>query len=125
MATLALHAADTLSGILITAAIGAVIGGVGWIIAYILTGLREDRTKRLQLTIEHTSTQIKEFYAPLTALTDQLNTLVLVKRSVVGDGPEDQALSGLFYAKFFLPIHEEINAILKSKVHLLEGPHPQ
>jgi hypothetical protein len=68
---------DSVTTILVTAAVGAVVGGMGWIAAYILTGLREDRTKRLQLTIEHTSTQIREFYAPLMALTDQLASMVV------------------------------------------------
>jgi hypothetical protein len=104
-------------------AVGAIIAAIGWIAAYFLTGLREERTKRLQLTIEHTSNQIKEFYAPLMPLTDQLDIMVHAKDAVVQgkSGEEVHALSGAFYKKFFLPIHEEINVILKSKVHLMEG----
>jgi hypothetical protein len=112
-----------ISDAIVTAAITGLVGGAGWIAAYILNSQREDRTKRLQLTIEHTSTQMREFYAPLVALTDQLNTMAFVKTEATrGKSQEvDYDLTATFYDKFFLPIHEEINAILKTKVHLLEG----
>jgi hypothetical protein len=110
---------DTGQAAILTTA-GAVIG---WAIAYILKGWREDRTTRLQIELDHASAQMKEFYAPLVALTDQLNTTAAIKETVTsGKTPEDQhALTELIYFSFFLPIHEEINAILKTKIHLLEG----
>jgi hypothetical protein len=74
---------------------------VGWAAAYILTGWREDRTKRLQIELDHASAQLKEFYAPLVALTAQLDTTASIKGSVAsGMTPEDE--------------HE-------LEVHLLEG----
>jgi hypothetical protein len=110
-----------------SAVFGAVTAAVGWFAGYVLTGWREDRTKRLQLEIERASTQIKEFYAPLMALTDQLDTTVdavLVRAAKGKEGADYHKLAGLVYDRFFLPIHEEINAILKSKVHLHEGAIP-
>src|SRR5882757_6927203 len=85
---------------------------VGWAAAYILTGWREDRTKRLQIELDHASTQMKEFYAPLVALTAQLDTTASIKGSVVtGMTPKDEyELAELMYSSFFLPLHEEINA---------------
>jgi|SRR5450755_2416139 len=116
----------TLGSALTTAAIAAAVGGAGWICAYFLTGWRDDRTKRLQLELERTSVQIKEFYAPLKALTDQLDTTVNVLEAVVKgkEGDDHHRLVGLVYVRFFLPIHEEINSILKTKAHLLEGAEP-
>ncbi|UPJ62704.1 hypothetical protein [Bradyrhizobium sp. 191] len=116
------HGTVSLGGAIATAAVAA----VGWTLAYFLTGWREDRTKRLQLELEHASEQIREFYAPLAALTDQLDsTADVYDRVIEGKSEEERdALSGLFYARFFLPIHEQINEILKKKVHLLEGPTP-
>ena len=106
-----------------SAVITAGVAAVGWIGAYFLNGLREDRTKRLQLVIEHATTQLKEFYAPLLALTDQLNSLAnvldLVRESNENDNTADVTKD--FYVKFFLPIHEQINEILKTKIHLMEG----
>jgi hypothetical protein len=96
---------------------------VGWAAAYVLTGWREDRTKRLQIELDHASAQMKEFYAPLVALTAQLDTTASIKGSVAaGMTPEGEyELSELLYSTFFSPLHEEINGILKTKVHLLEG----
>jgi len=86
--------------------------------------VREDRTKRLQLTIERrTSAQINEFYAPLRALTDQLDASVSVKEAVEKDQPAEvkDRISKQMHTDLFLPLHEQINGILKTKVHLLEG----
>jgi hypothetical protein len=98
-------------------------GAIGWTVAYFLGVWREDRTKRLEIGLDHASTQMKEFYAPLVALTDQLNTTANIKDVVISGKTDAEAhsLSGAFYEQFFLPLHEEINTILKSKVHLLEG----
>lgn len=112
-----------LGSAIVAAVIAAFFGGIGWILGYVLNSQREDRTRRLQLTIEHTSAQIRDFYAPLLALTDQLNTFAAVKDEAVRGKDQDTGrdLTVAFYDRFFLPIHEEINAILKTKVHLIEG----
>jgi hypothetical protein len=122
------HAANALGGAVTGAAVAALVGGIGWIIAYVLNSQREDRTKRLQLTIEHTSNQLRDFYAPLVALTEQLDTLAQIKEEIIKEKSPEVIydLTGTFYENFFLPIHTEINSILKIKVHLLEGastPH--
>lgn len=90
---------------------------------HILTGWREDRTKRLQIELDHASAQMKEFYAPLVALTAQLDTTASIKGAVTsGMTPKDEyELAELMYSSFFLPLYEGINGILKTKVHLLEG----
>src|ERR1700722_9900351 len=99
-------ATDSLGGAIRTAAVAAIIGAVGWIVAYVLNGRREERTRRLQLTIKHAS-----------------DATVAVRLAAIEGKPSDEeyALSGLIYSKSFLPIHEEINAILKSKIQLQEG----
>jgi hypothetical protein len=110
-----------------SAVFGTVAAAVGWFAGYVLTGWREARTKRLQLEIERASSQIKEFYAPLMALTDQLNATVdavLVRAAKGKEGADYHKLAGIVYDRFFLPIHEEINSILKSKIHLHEGAIP-
>jgi hypothetical protein len=119
----ATHASNSISAALTTAAVGAFVGAVGWIGAYFLTGVRDDRTKRLQLTIDHASTQIREFYAPLVALTDQLDTMVDVSDAAgKGKSPEEMRhLSSFMFNNFFSPLHEEINSILKTKIHLQES----
>src|ERR1700733_11641564 len=56
----------------------AIIAAVGWLAAYILNGVRKDRTRRLKLAIEHTAEQVRDFYAPLVSLTDKINSLAKV-----------------------------------------------
>jgi hypothetical protein len=102
----------------------ALLAGVGWIAAYILNGRRDDRTKRIQLTIDHTSTQLRDFYVPLVALTDQLEATDVVKGITIAgktDEEEKREISQSFYYDRFLPLHCEINQILKTKAHLIEG----
>lgn len=56
------------------------------------------------------------------SLTEQLDTLAQVKEEIIkGKSQEVYDLTGTFYEAFFLPIHTEINNILKTKVRLLEG----
>jgi hypothetical protein len=119
----ATHATNSIGIALTTAAVSAFVGAVGWMAAYFLTGVRDDRTKRLQLTTDHASLQIREFYAPLVALTDQLDTMVDVSDAAhKGKLPEEaRQLSSVMFNKFFSPLHEEINSILKTKIHLHEG----
>jgi hypothetical protein len=73
-------------------------------------------TKRLQLDLEYASEQIKGFYAPLVALTEQLDTTAnMYLRVINGKSDEEWAeLTALFYARFFLPLHEQINKVLKN-----------
>jgi hypothetical protein len=67
----------------IAAFIAAVVAVAGWFILSYLTGRREDRTKRLQLTMEHSEKQIGEFYAPLLGLLEQLDTTYRVKERMI------------------------------------------
>jgi hypothetical protein len=97
------HDPASLGGLLISAAIGAFVAGVGWIIAYVLAGWREDRTKRLQIELDHAASQSREFYAPLVALTDQLNSMSDVQDAIRQgkEGDEYHRITGIIYEKFF------------------------
>jgi len=107
----------------LAALIAAIVAVTGWFIAHQLTTRRDDRTKRLELTIAHSEKQISEFYAPLAFLLEQLDTIVGVKE-YIEEGKRAEGVGGLgeiTYREYFLPIHKEIIAILKTKIHLLEG----
>src|SRR5262249_39912729 len=67
---------------IVAALIAAIVAVTGWFIAHQLTTRREDRTKRLELTIAHSEKQISEFYAPLDFLLKQLDTIVSVKDKI-------------------------------------------
>jgi hypothetical protein len=107
----------------LAALIAAIVAVTGWFIGHQLTTRRDDRTKRLELSIAHSEKQIGEFYAPLGFLFGQLDTIAKVavyiddRKRAEGVG----ALGEITYREYFLPIHNEIIAILKTKIHLLEG----
>jgi hypothetical protein len=114
------------SGALI-GAIGALFGVVitavfGTIVTQNLTRQREDRTKRIQLTIDHAEKQLSEFYSPLLALTvlaDQTATA----SEVLDKAPREDrpAINKIMWEDIYRPIHIEILNILKTKIHLIEG----
>jgi hypothetical protein len=107
----------------LAALIAAIVAVTGWFIGHQLTTRRDDRTKRLELSIAHSEKQISEFYAPLAFLLEQLDTIVGVKERIE-KGKRAEGVGGLgeiTYKEYFLPIHKEIIAILKTKIHLLEG----
>jgi hypothetical protein len=107
---------------IIAALIAAVVAVTGWFIGSYLIELREDRTRRLQLTIDHSEKQISEFYAPLLGLLEQLDTTYNIKEDMVKQEPEHRDLvERIVYKEYFFPIHQEIGEILKHKIHLLEG----
>ena len=64
--------------------------------------------------------QISELYAPLVFLLEQLHTIVTVKENIERRN-NAEGLGAIAYHDYFLPIHEEIISILKTKIHLLEG----
>jgi hypothetical protein len=106
----------------IAAFIAAVVAVFGWFVASYLTSRREDRTKRLQLTMEHSEKQIGEFYAPLLGLLEQLDTTYRVKeRMIEQEHDNTEIISKIAYKEYFIPLHKEIGEILKHKIHLLEG----
>jgi hypothetical protein len=106
----------------IAAFIAAVVAIFGWFFGSYLTGRREDRTKRLQLTIEHSEKQIGEFYAPLLGLLEQLDTTSRVKERMIEQERDNaEIISKIAYKEYFLPLHREIGEILKHKIHLMEG----
>jgi hypothetical protein len=106
----------------IAAFIAAVVAVSGWFVGSYLIGRRDDRTKRLQLTMEHSEKQIGEFYAPLLGLLEQLDATYVVKERMIKKEPDNaEIISKIAYKEYFLPLHREIGEILKHKIHLLEG----
>jgi biopolymer transport protein ExbB/TolQ len=65
--------ADTSVSSALVSVVGGLVSGLVVLFAtqYLLRW-REDRTKRIQLTIEHAEKQLSEFYSPLLALVEQL-----------------------------------------------------
>jgi hypothetical protein len=106
----------------IGALIAAISALLGLFIGQYLTRWREDRTKRIQLTIEHTEKQLSEFYSPLLALVEQLDTIAdasgEIEKADIKDRPN---IDRIMWEDMYSPVHEEILAILKAKIHLIDG----
>src|SRR3979411_668630 len=103
------------------AVIAAIVAVSGWFIGNLLVSRREDRTKRLALTIEHAEKQIGEFYAPISGLIEQLDTVFRVKERMIREEPHNsRIIETIAYKEYFLPSHLEILEIIKHKIHLLD-----
>jgi hypothetical protein len=106
----------------IATVIGALIALLGLFVGAYLARWREDRTKRIQLTIEHAEKQLSEFYSPLLALVAQLDRIAEASGDIEKARVEDRpAIDRIMWEDLYFPIHEEILAILKTKIYLIEG----
>jgi hypothetical protein len=100
----------------------ALMVAVGWFVAAWLTRRREDRTKRLQITIEQAEKQVNDFYSPMIFLIEQLDAIHNAKSEMVEAQPDNQEIiERVAYSEHFLPTHQEIANLLKTKIHLLEA----
>ena len=104
------------------AIIAAVAVVIGWVVVSSLTRRREARTRRPQLTIEQAEKQVSEFYSPLIFSIERLDSIYRMKNEMVRSRPSDEGvIEEVAYSKYFLPTHQDIATILKTKIHLLEG----
>jgi hypothetical protein len=107
------------------ALIAALFGFFGLFITQFLTRWREDRTKRIQLGIEHAEKQLSEFYSPLLALVEQLDRIAIASDAIYKaskkNASEDRSNIDRVMWEIYSPVHEEILTILKTKIHLIEG----
>jgi len=107
--------------VLITGAITA----FGWYATYAYAKMREDRTRRLDLLLKLRARQIEELYGPLFSLIEQIFNVWQVRETVLRGtaySAEDQRrIREFFWQHYFTPLHQEIGALLRTKLYLLEG----
>jgi hypothetical protein len=110
-------------GALLAAVITAISALLVAIITQYLTRRSEDRTKRIQITIEHAEKQLSEFYSPLLALALRLDQAAVGSEDVVpyATAAERPNVDRIMWEDVYSPIHQEIISILKTKSHLIEG----
>lgn len=94
----------------------------GWILSNYLIRKREDRTKRLQIKLDYTRSQIEELYGPLYSQINQLFKYWEVQERIIE--PQDDStknqLEIYFREKYFTKIHLEMKELLMVKFHLIE-----
>jgi hypothetical protein len=106
---------------LLSAIVGGFVTASGWLANNFLAKQREDRAKRLQIGMEATQRQLIEFYAPLQSLLTRLEAVAQTWNKIVEKDPGAwEAGDKIAYTQYFMPIHDEILNILKSKLHLLD-----
>ena len=97
----------------------------GWYATYAYAKMREDRTRRLDLLLRFRARQIEELYGPLLSLIEQIFNVWQVRENVLGGADhsvEDQRrIQAFFRQHYFTPLHQEIGALLRTKLYLLEG----
>ncbi len=111
----------TLLPVLVTALLTA----VGWYATYAYAKRREDRSRRVEIVLRHRERQIEELYGPLLSLIEQVFNVWTVRRKVLTAGGRDdetrRRIEDFFWESYFLPLHQEIGALLRTKLYLLEG----
>jgi hypothetical protein len=90
-----------------------------------------DRTRRLELRLKYYEQQIQEFYAPLYSNIQLIwNVWSIGERfkGAITEDPSDirrdevhKKIRRTLDIKYFLPLHDEIRLILKTKLFLIEG----
>ena len=105
--------------------IAGAVTAFGWYATYAYAKLREDRTRRLDLLLKLRARQIEELYGPLLSLIEQIFNVWQVRENVLRGtaySEEDQRrIREFFWQKYFTPLHQEIGALLRTKLYLLEG----
>lgn len=90
---------------------------------------REDRTRKLQHMLEHYQKQIEEFYGPLFNMLYQMYVANHTQHEILYGAtgqlrvtPEqEEQIRNYFQEHYFVNLHDEIRAIIKSKLFLIEG----
>jgi hypothetical protein len=113
------------------ALIGVIAVAVGWLVLHRLEQSREDRRRRLEKRLEYATRQIEEFYGPLFNLVHQVFLANHVQQAILEganasgnqrlSGDQKKAVLDYFQREHFGRLHEEINSILKHKLHLVRG----
>jgi hypothetical protein len=105
-----------------------VITALGWFASYYFAKLKEDRTKRLELRMEHLRRQIEEFYGPLYNLVNEIAVSKEVLDAIVeGESGAKLTADEIVKVKVLIrethmkPLHNQIIAALHSKLYLVDG----
>ena len=111
--------------------LAAIVTAIGWVITNYLAKNKEDRVRQLEATKKHLERQIEEFYGPLFNLVHQIVVCNHVQHeilyskdskgnSIKSDSDADKVRQ-FFQDYYFIPLHDEMIRILKTRLYLIEG----
>lgn len=111
--------------------LAAAVTALGWFITSYLTKKKEDSVRRLEGTKKHLERQIEEFYGPLFNLVHQIVVCNHVQHEIlyskdsrgnsIKSASDADKVRQFFQDSYFIPLHEEMLRILKTKLFLIEG----
>jgi hypothetical protein len=83
----------------------------------------EDRTRKLERLLKHYERQVEEFYGPLWNMVHQLYVCNETKYKIITRLDRDKAAKVEHYYQnnYFIPLHDEIRQIIKTKLYLVDG----
>lgn len=90
-----------------------------------------DRTRKIESLMKHYERQIEEFYGPLFNMVNQIFVANHVEwellntkqngQNLINDENMREMVRDYFQKTYFLPLHDEIISIMRSKLYLVEG----
>jgi len=111
--------------------IAAFVTAIGWIITNYLAKQKEDRVRQLEGTKNHLERQIEEFYGPLFNFVHQIVVCNHVQHEIlytkdskgnsIKSAADADKVRQLFQDTYFIPLHDEMIRILKTRLYLIEG----
>lgn len=109
---------------IVTAGIAAVVTVVGWNVSHYLAKGREDRTRRIESSVNRIERQIEEFYGPLLSLIEQIFNVWRVRKKIFDSVNSDnqKAIDEFVWSEYFQPLHREIQTLIKVKFYLVDDP---
>ena len=109
----------------------AAVTALGWFITSYLTKKKEDKVRQLEGMKKHLERQIEEFYGPLFNLVHQIVVCNHVQHEIlyskdskgnsIKSASDADKVRQFFQDNYFIPLHEEMLRILKTKLYLIEG----
>lgn len=116
---------------LIVAMLTATVTILGWIVSNYLIRQRDDRTRRLTITLKRRERQIEEFYGPLFSLNKQITNAWVIREAILSPGGNQRncplsdldrsKVIGYFQDQYFFPTHNKIQELLRTKLFLIGG----
>jgi len=104
-----------------------IVTAIGGFATYYFGKIKEDRTRRLELRIHYLQRQIEEFYGPLYNLITEITVSKQVLDAIVTtEGPSSLTSDQNVNVKAFVreaqikPLHDQIIAILRGKLYLVD-----
>ncbi len=104
------------------AGIAVIVTVVGWNVSHYLAKKREDRTLRIESTINKIERQIEEFYGPLLSRMELIFNVWRIREIIFNkvDNKCRGKIDEFVWKEYFLPLHDEIRDLIKVKFYLVD-----